>query len=82
MNSFALLPRREGHGAHELGHLLLGTNSHAVAGIMRARWTADELTSAKAARMVFLDQESQKMKERLLGARERSGRAEDLTSRL
>jgi len=77
------IARLLGHvAAHELGHLLLGTNSHAVTGIMRARWTADELTSAEAARMVFLDQESQKMKERLLGARERSGRAEDLTSRL
>lgn len=59
-----------GHvAAHELGHLLLGTHSHAAAGIMRARWTADELTSAEAARMVFLDQESQKMKARLLAAR-------------
>lgn len=59
-----------GHvAAHELGHLLLGTNSHATAGIMQARWTADELTSGEAARMVFLDQESQKMKARLRGAR-------------
>jgi hypothetical protein len=70
-----------GHvAAHELGHLLLGTNSHAVAGIMQARWVGDELTHAEAARMVFLDQEVQKMKERLLGARDASGRAEDLTS--
>ena len=59
-----------GHvAAHEIGHLLLGTNSHAVAGIMQARWTVDELTSEKSARMVFLDRESQKMKERLLAAR-------------
>jgi hypothetical protein len=58
-----------GHvAAHEIGHLLLGTNSHAVAGIMQARWTANELTSAESARMVFLECESQKMKERLLGA--------------
>src|SRR5438034_7361860 len=35
-----------GHvAAHALGHLLLGTNSHAAAGIMQARWTADELRS-------------------------------------
>lgn len=53
--------------AHEIGHLLLGTNSHAVAGIMQARWTADRLTSPALARLVFLDRESQKMKERLLG---------------
>lgn len=53
--------------AHEIGHLLLGRNSHAVAGIMQARWTADRLTSPALARLVFLDRESQKMKERLLG---------------
>lgn len=63
-----------GHvAAHELGHLLLGTSSHAAAGIMQARWTADELTSKHLARMVFLDQESQKMKQRLLGARQVPG---------
>lgn len=58
--------------AHELGHLLLGTNSHAAAGIKQARWTADRLTSPGLARMVFLDRESQKMRERLLGASEAS----------
>lgn len=58
--------------AHEIGHLLLGTNSHAVAGIMQARWRAGELTSRDVARMFFLDQESQKMKERLLSARQES----------
>jgi len=59
-----------GHvAAHELGHLLLGMNSHAAAGIMQARWTADELTSTHLARMVFLDQQAQKMKQRLLEAR-------------
>jgi hypothetical protein len=30
--------------AHELGHLLLGTNAHAAHGLMRARWEDDELT--------------------------------------
>ena len=64
-----------GHvAAHEIGHLLLGTNSHAVAGIMQARWRSDELTSGAPERMVFLDRESQKMKERLLGARQASTR--------
>ena len=53
--------------AHEIGHLLLGTNSHAAAGIMQARWTADRLTSPGLTRLVFLDRESEKMKERLLG---------------
>ncbi len=29
--------------AHEMGHLLLGSNAHAVSGIMRDRWEDDEL---------------------------------------
>ena len=29
--------------AHEIGHLLLGTNSHALAGIMRAQWNMKEV---------------------------------------
>jgi hypothetical protein len=29
--------------AHEIGHLLLGTASHACAGLMRARWLTGEL---------------------------------------
>jgi len=54
--------------AHEIGHLLLGTNSHAVAGIMHAHWTAGELTSTKLGEMVFLAKESRQMKERLITA--------------
>ena len=29
--------------AHELGHLLLGTNAHSDAGLMRAVWSCDAL---------------------------------------
>jgi hypothetical protein len=59
-----------GHvAAHEIGHLLLGTNSHAAAGIMQAHWTSQELTDGAAVnRMVFLKEESQRMKQRLLTA--------------
>lgn len=58
-----------GHvAAHEIGHLLLGRNSHAVAGIMHAHWTPDELASANVGALVFLDKESQRMRERLLAA--------------
>ncbi len=32
--------------AHELGHLLLGSNSHTATGIMRARWQGEELRRA------------------------------------
>jgi hypothetical protein len=30
--------------AHEIGHLLIGTNEHSASGLMRAIWTAAELT--------------------------------------
>jgi len=30
--------------AHELGHLMLGSNAHTDRGLMRETWTADELT--------------------------------------
>jgi len=30
--------------AHEIGHLLLGTDAHAPRGLMRAGWTLDEMT--------------------------------------
>ncbi len=29
--------------AHEIGHLLIGTNHHATGGLMRARWSREEL---------------------------------------
>lgn len=58
-----------GHvAAHEIGHLLLGTNSHSAAGIMHAHWTADELASLKAGTLVFQAKESLRMKARLATA--------------
>jgi hypothetical protein len=58
-----------GHvAAHEIGHLLLGTNSHAAAGIMHAHWTAEELASTKIGGLLFLDKEARQMREKLLSA--------------
>ena len=58
-----------GHVAtHEIGHLLLGTNSHSAAGIMHARWTAEELASARVGGLAFLEKESRRMKARLATA--------------
>jgi hypothetical protein len=51
--------------AHEIGHLLLGANSHAPRGIMRAVWGHDELESAKRRALLFSTQQSQYMRERL-----------------
>ena len=65
-----------GHvAAHEIGHLLLGTNSHSAAGIMHAHWTASELASARVGALVFLEKESQRMKARLATATQSSKEA-------
>jgi hypothetical protein len=55
-----------GHAiAHELGHLLLGTNSHSPAGIMRARWQPADLASASKGALLFSTLESHAMKNML-----------------
>jgi hypothetical protein len=44
-----------GHAAaHELGHLLLESNNHSSAGIMRARWETDDLRRLSHNGLVFL----------------------------
>ena len=48
--------------AHEIGHLLLGTNAHAAHGIMRAIWSRDELQHANANDWVFSRSEGSKMR--------------------
>jgi len=55
-----------GHGiAHELGHLLLGTNSHSPAGLMRARWQPADLSSIGRGALLFSPLESQQMQSKL-----------------
>jgi len=55
-----------GHGiAHELGHLLLGANSHSALGIMRARWQPADLASASHGQLLFSPLESQEMRNKL-----------------
>jgi len=44
--------------AHELGHLLLGTNSHSPAGIMRANWDREHVRRAFRGCEIFSPQES------------------------
>src|SRR6267142_710198 len=51
--------------AHEIGHLLLGTNSHAASGIMRARWQSEELGSVGMGTLFFSDAESRQMRSKL-----------------
>jgi len=55
-----------GHAvAHELGHLLLGTNSHAPTGLMRARWQPADIASASKGTLLFSTSESLEMRNKL-----------------
>lgn len=44
--------------AHEIGHVLLNSNTHASSGLMRADWSRNELRRKDAAAWQFLDAEA------------------------
>ena len=44
--------------AHEIGHVLLDSNTHASSGLMRADWSRSELRRRDAAAWQFLDAEA------------------------
>ena len=55
-----------GHAAaHEIGHLLMGSNSHSPHGLMSARWKANELRDMAARHLLFSKQEGQRMRIRI-----------------
>jgi len=47
--------------AHELGHLLLGTNSHSSTGLMSAFWSGKQLRIADQHGLVFSDAEAKRI---------------------
>jgi hypothetical protein len=51
--------------AHEIGHLLLGTNSHSATGIMRAQWYAEELRAAGMGDLLFSPEQGQRIREQV-----------------
>lgn len=51
--------------AHEIGHLLLGSNTHSVSGIMSPHWNGPELLRISEGNLLFLPNECQKLRERL-----------------
>jgi len=60
------LARLLGHVmAHELGHLLLGSNAHSRQGIMCPRWHGDELHLASKGSLLFSEEQARFMRERL-----------------
>jgi hypothetical protein len=72
--------RRLGHAlladvmAHEIGHLLLGSTSHSVRGIMCAHWNYEELKKVSEGAMSFIPSQSRIMRDRLRS--HQSGRSE------
>jgi hypothetical protein len=52
--------------AHELGHLLLGANSHSKIGLMRARWTREVLVAADLGELGFSDAERARIRNSVL----------------
>lgn len=51
--------------AHEMGHLLLGSNAHAIGGIMQPRWNAAELHRIAMGTFLFLPEQVQAMHARV-----------------
>jgi hypothetical protein len=63
--------RRLGHElladvmAHEIGHLLLGSNSHSVSGLMCAHWSDKEQRNISEGALSFVPAQSRIMRDRL-----------------
>jgi hypothetical protein len=53
---------------HEVGHLLLGPNSHGPAGLMSARWQPAELQLAAKGLLTFTSEETMRLRSRYLSA--------------
>ncbi len=51
--------------AHEIGHLLLGSKSHTVSGIMSAHWNGEELRRISEGSMFFTPKQSRLMRDRV-----------------
>lgn len=51
--------------AHEIGHLLLGSNAHSELGIMKPRWSAIELRKIEMGKLSFTPIECEKIHRRL-----------------
>lgn len=48
--------------AHEIGHLLLGPNSHSVAGIMQRQWERKQVDQAMTGTLLFMPEQSKLMR--------------------
>ena len=57
--------------AHELGHLLLGSNSHELAGIMARRWTVGDEHRALLGALLFHPWQARRMRKQVEALRRR-----------
>jgi hypothetical protein len=48
--------------AHEIGHLLLGPNSHSRTGVMKGKWSAEELRGAGWGRLRFTPEQAERIR--------------------
>src|SRR5689334_15085747 len=60
--------------AHEIGHLLLGRNSHSATGIMRARWQSRDFYAVLKGASGFSAAESKRIREQIAHERPLSAR--------
>jgi hypothetical protein len=51
--------------AHELGHLLLGSNAHSRQGIMRRQWYGDDLHLASKGSLLFSEDQARSIRKNL-----------------
>jgi hypothetical protein len=62
--------------AHEMGHLLLQSETHSVSGVMKARWLRGDLAAAERGALTFTPQDGRSMRNglRRLGTQVSQGR--------
>jgi len=58
--------------AHELGHLLLGSNAHSPDGIMQPHWNAEQLHRVALGQMRFTKEQAAKMQNRIASFQKQS----------
>lgn len=56
--------------AHELGHLLPGSDSHSRTGIMQSRWDRKQVHQAATGRLLFGEEESRRMRSEVIARAE------------
>ena len=67
------LSRILGHTmAHEIGHLLLGTNAHSGMGLMRPNWQGQELWRIERGTLLFTPEQARSMQNKLGSSTERT----------